>query len=133
MKLGTKSIQREGLEYELTVNFEFLNDNNIVKVSKDRTELFSGPEFIINSSTGKKLIDWCNQGVSIDRIKEEINACETPDALKLVYGKYPNLSTELYPVVMARKEVLDNLSAQLIHDEEIIQNLNPQENEFSIK
>lgn len=134
MKLGTKSIQREGLEYELTVNFEFLNDKHLVQASKDRSELFSGkPEFIINSTTGKKLIDWCNQGVSIDRIKEEINACETPDALKLVYGKYPNLSTELYPVVMARKEVLDNLSAQLIHDEEIIQNLNPQENEFSIK
>jgi hypothetical protein len=134
MKLGTKSIQREGLEYELTVNFEFLNDKHLVQTSKDRSELFSGkPEFIINSATGKKLIDWCNQGVSIDRIKEEINACETPDALKLVYGKYPNLSTELYPIVIARKEVLDNLSAQLIYDEEIITNLNPQENEFSIK
>ena len=134
MKLGTKSITREGLEYELTVNFEFLNDKHLVQASKDRTELFSGkPEFIINSATGKKLIEWCNQGISIEKITEEINACETPDALKQVYGKYPNLSTELYPVVMARKEVLDNLSAQLIHDEEIIQNLNPQENEFSIK
>ena len=133
IKLGTKSITREGLEYELTVNFEFLNDKHLVQASKDRTELFSGPEFIINSSTGKKLIEWCNQGISIDKITEEINSCETPDALKQVYGKYPNLSTELYPVVMARKEVLDNLSAQLIHDEEIIKNLNPQENEFSIK
>ncbi|TDD78401.1 AAA family ATPase [Flavobacterium caseinilyticum] len=134
MKLGTKSITREGFEYELTVNFELLNDNHLVSTSKDRTELFSGkPEFIINSSTGKKLIKWCNQGVSIERITEEINSCETPDALKLVYGKYPNLSTELYPIVIARKEVLDNLSAQLIYDEEIIQNLNPKENEFSIK
>lgn len=131
MKLGTKSITREGLEYELTVNFEFLNDKHLVQASKDRTELFSGPEFIINSSTGKKLIEWCNQGISIDKITEEINSCETPNALKLVYGKYPNLSTELYPIVIARKEVLDNLSAQLIHDEEIITNLNPQENEFS--
>jgi hypothetical protein len=134
MKLGTKSITREGLEYELTVNFEFLNDKHLVQASKDRTELFSGkPEFIINSTTGKKLIEWCNQGISLERINEEIKACETPDALKQVYGKYPNLSTELYPIVIARKEVLDNLSAQLIHDEEIIQNLNPQENEFSIK
>jgi hypothetical protein len=49
------------------------------------------------------------------------------------YGKYPNLSTELYPVVMARKEVIDNVSAQLIYEEEIIKNLNPQENEFSTK
>ncbi len=134
MKLGTKSITREGLEYELTVNFEFLNDNHLVQASKDRTELFSGkPEFIINSSTGKKLIEWCNQGISIDKIKEEINACETSDALKLVYGKYPNLSKELYPIVMTRKAAIDNVSAQLIYDEEIINNLNPQENEFSTK
>ena len=134
MKLGVKEITRTGFEYELTVNFELLDDNHLVSASKDRTGLFMGkPEFIINSSTGKKLIEWCMQGISLERIKEEINDCETPDALKLVYGKYPNLSTELYPLVMARKEVLDNLSAQLIHDEEIIQNLNPQENELSIK
>ena len=134
MKLGTKSITREGLEYELTVNFEFLNDKHLVQASKDRTELFSGkPEFIINSSTGKKLIEWCNQGISIEKITEEINSCETAEALKQVYGKYPNLSKELYPIVMARKAAIDNVSAQLIYDEEIINNLNPQENEFSTK
>ena len=134
MKLGTKSITREGFEYELTVNFEFLNDNHLVSASKDRTELFSNkPEFIINSSTGKKLIEWCNQGIPIERIKEEINACESSEGLKLIYNKYPNLSTLLYPVVMARKEMLDNVSAQVIYEEEIINNLNPQSDEFSIK
>ena len=134
MKLGTKSITREGFEYELTVNFEFLNDKHLVQASKDRTELFSGkPEFIINSSTGKKLIEWCSQGVSLDRIKEEINACNTAEGLKQIYSKYPNLSTELYPVVIARKETLDNVSAQLIYEEEIIKNLNPQQDAFSTK
>lgn len=134
MKLGTKSITREGFEYELTVNFEFLNDKHLVSASKDRTELFSGkPEFIISSATGKKLIEWCKQGISIDNIKQEINSCETAEELKQVYGKYPNLSTELYPIVLARKAVLDNISAQLIYEEEIINNLNPQENEFSTK
>ncbi|MBG6112130.1 hypothetical protein IWX84_003026 [Flavobacterium sp. CG_9.10] len=134
MKLGTKSITREGFEYELTVNFEFLNDKHLVQASKDRTELFSGkPEFIINTATGKKLIEWCNQGISIERIREEINSCETSEGLKQIYSKYPNLSTELYPVIMARKETLDNVSAQVIYEEQIIQNLNPQNNEFSIK
>ena len=134
MKLGVKEITREGFLYEMTTHFEFLNDNHLVNASKDRTGLFMGkPEFIINSSTGKKLIEWCNQGISIDKIKGEINACETADALKQVYGKYPNLSKELYPIVVARKEAIDNVSAQLIYDEEIINNLNPQENEFSSK
>jgi hypothetical protein len=134
MKLGTKEITREGFEYELTVSFEFLNDKHLVSASKDRTGLFSGkPEFIINSVTGKKLINWCNQGVSIDKIKEEINACEASEELKQVYTKYPNLNTELYPIVLARKEILDNISAQLINNEEIIQPLIYHENEFSIK
>jgi hypothetical protein len=134
MKLGTKSITREGFEYELTVNFEFLNDQHLVSASKDRTELFSGkPEFIINSATGKKLIEWSSQGISIERINQEINSCETSEGLKLIYSKYPNLSKEVYPLIMKRKETLDNVSAQIIYEEEIIQNLNPQNNEFSIK
>jgi hypothetical protein len=49
--------------------------------------------------------------------------------LKLIYSKYPNLSTELYSVDGAKKEVI-NVSAQLIYEEEIIQNLNPQNNEL---
>lgn len=125
MKLGTKEITREGFEYELTVNFELLNDKHLVSASKDRTGLFSGkPEFIINSNTGKKLIEWCNQGISIEKIKIEITACETLDGLKHVYNKYPSLQTEIYPIVMARKEILDNLSSQLIQDDKIIQPLN---------
>jgi hypothetical protein len=63
-KLGMKEITREIFEYELTLNFEFLKDKHLVSASKDRIELFSGkPEFINNSSTGKKLIEWCNLGI----------------------------------------------------------------------
>ena len=136
MKLGMKEITREGFEYELTVNFELLNDKHLVSASKDRTGLFMGkPEFIINSNTGKKLINWCNQGISIDKIKEQINTCESLEALKQIYNQYPNLSKELYPVVMSRKEVIDAVSTQLIDSHSVIENnnpnLTPQENEFS--
>ena len=136
MKLGMKEITREGFEYELTVNFELLNDKHLVSASKDRTGLFMGkPEFIINSNTGKKLINWCNQGISIDKIKEQINTCESLEALKQIYNQYPNLSKELYPVVMSRKEVIDAVSNQLIDSHSIIENNNPnlipEENEFS--
>ena len=134
MKLGTKAITREGFEYELTVNFEFLNDKHLVQASKDRTELFTGkPEFIINSSTGKKLIEWCNQGISIDEIKKEINSSTTDESLKTIYAQYPHLSKELYPIIVARKEALEGLNNQIISNEQIIQQPNPQENEFSIK
>jgi hypothetical protein len=136
MKLGMKEITREGFEYELTVNFELLNDKHLASASKDRTGLFMGkPEFIINSNTGKKLINWCNQGISIDKIKEQINTCESLEALKQIYNQYPNLSKELYPVVMSRKEVIDAVSNQLIDSHSVIENNNPnlipEENEFS--
>jgi hypothetical protein len=136
MKLGMKEITREGFEYELTVNFELLNDKHLASASKDRTGLFMGkPEFIINSNTGKKLINWCNQGISIDKIKEQINTCESLEALKQIYNQYPNLSKELYPVVMNRKEVIDAVSNQLIDSHSVIENnipnLIPEENEFS--
>jgi hypothetical protein len=65
VKHGTKEITSEGFEYELSVNFELINDNHLCKVSKDRTNLFHGkPEFVINSKTGKQLKAWCNQDVS---------------------------------------------------------------------
>jgi hypothetical protein len=136
MKLGMKEITREGFEYELTVNFELLNDKHLASASKDRTGLFMGkPEFIINSNTGKKLINWCNQGISIDKIKEQINTCESLEALKQIYNQYPNLSKELYPVVMSRKQVIDAVSNQLIDSHSVIENNNPnlipEENEFS--
>ena len=134
MKLGTKSITREGFEYELTVNFEFLNDKHLVQASKDRTELFSGkPEFIINSTTGKKLIEWCNQGVSIEKIKDEIDSCMSSEELKMIYSRYPNLSKELYPLILAKKEALDNVAAHMIYDETIINNLNQHQNELNTK
>jgi hypothetical protein len=73
IKHGTKEVTREGFEYELTVNFEIINDKHLVKASKDRTGLFmDAPEFIINSFTGKKLIEWCNSGITLDDVKVEI-------------------------------------------------------------
>lgn len=133
-KLGMKEVTREGYEYELTVNFEFLNDKHLVSASKDRTELFSGkPEFIINSATGKRLMDWCNQGISLEDIKNQINSCTSEDSLKLLYAQYPHLSKELYPLIVERKDALDNANQQLIPNNQIIQQPNQQENEFSHK
>jgi hypothetical protein len=68
-KLGTKEETRNGFEYELTLNFEFLNENHLVKATKDRTSLFTGkPEFVINKATGKKLRQW----LQLETNKEEI-------------------------------------------------------------
>lgn len=63
VKHGTKEITREGFEYELTINFELINENHLAKASKDRTGLFMNkPEFIITSETGRMILEWCNSG-----------------------------------------------------------------------
>jgi hypothetical protein len=66
-KVGTKEIQREGFEYELTVNFNIDRDTHKVIASKDRTNLFEGQDpFIITPDTGKKLIEWAMSGVEVE-------------------------------------------------------------------
>ncbi|UZH56328.1 AAA family ATPase [Salinimicrobium tongyeongense] len=122
MKLGTKEITREGYEYELTVNFELINDNHLVNASKDRTGLFMDkPEFIINASTGKKLKTWCTEGVSLEKVKKEISNCHHLGGLKHIYEKYPALSKEIYPLIMQRKTVIENANSQVIEERKVEQ------------
>ncbi len=122
VKHGTKEITREGFEYELTANFELINDKHLAKASKDRTGLFMDkPEFVINTTTGRKLIEWCNKGVSIDKIKEEILKCETIEALKQLYAKYPSFQKMTHPLIIKRKEQLDGLNSQLVTNEEVVE------------
>jgi len=124
MKLGTKEITREGFEYELTVNFEIINDNHLVTASKDRTGMFSGkPEFVINSFTGQKLIEWCNLGISVDKAMSEINACENLEGLKHVYSKYPSLQKQIHNAIMNRKNQIENIFTHIIDENEIVKPL----------
>lgn len=61
-KMGLKEVQREGFEYELTLNFEIDVRHNAT-ASKDRTGLFvDQPEFIISKETGEKLKAWADSG-----------------------------------------------------------------------
>lgn len=134
VKHGTKEVTREGFEYELTTNFELINDKHLVKTSKDRTGLFSeSPEFIISTQTGKKLIEWCNSGISIEDVKLEIKQAESLEDLKIIYEKYPSLKKSTHPLIMERKGELENISSQVLSNEEVIQPLKTEENGISNK
>jgi|TARA_R110002020_G_scaffold103640_3_gene242854 hypothetical protein len=133
-KLGMKEITREGFEYELTVNFELINDKHLAKASKDRTGLFMDkPEFVINKTTGKKLIAWCNEGVSTEEAKLEINKATTLEGLKHIYSKYASIQKQLHPIIMQRKAELDGISNQVINEDEIINHKNTETNGTSSK
>lgn len=122
VKHGTKEITRDGFEYELTLSFELINENHLAKASKDRTGLFMNkPEFVINSATGKKLLNWCNEGISLDKVTEEINRCETLEGLKHIYKKYPSLQTSILNEVMQRKADIEAMENEIVPNHQIIE------------
>lgn len=124
VKHGMKMVTRSDFEYELTVNFELINDRHLAKASKDRTGLFSNkPEFIINQATGKKLMQWCNLGLSLEEAKQEIEACTSVEGLRHLYTKYNSLQAQIHPLLIQRKETLENINDQLIEKENIVEPL----------
>lgn len=126
VKHGTKEITRDGFEYELTINFELVNENHLAKASKDRTGLFMNkPEFLITSQTGKMILDWCNAGtttsqvtpdqdylepIEISKLISKIGDCNTLTELLALYKQYPGYQEELKSEYEARKSFLIKLS-----------------------
>lgn len=103
-KIGLKTEQREGLDYEFTTVLR-LNENHIATATKDRTNLFTNVDFIINEDVGKELLNWLNNGeecsqepdISNDDIKiyERVAECQTIDELnKLWTCEHKNVSDE---------------------------------------
>lgn len=71
-KVGLKEIQREGYEYELTLNLNLDRDGHLAIASKDRTGLFiEADPFVINQETGKTLLNWANSGVDQAEMKRK--------------------------------------------------------------
>ncbi len=87
-KVGLKAVQRDGVDYEFTLVFD-VDIKHFSSASKDRTGLFMGkPEFIINTSTGKKLLDWCNSGTNLEEAREQIKNCSDLEKLRKLYTQY---------------------------------------------
>ena len=132
IKHGTKEITREGFEYELTVNFELVNDKHLAVASKDRTGLFMNkPEFIISSGTGKLLKKWCDTDTTIENIFNEINQCLTVEGLRHIYTKYPNLQEAIKEKVLERKQEIESSNSEVIDNKQIVESIKPSSNGVS--
>lgn len=119
-KVGTKEETRSGFEYELTVSFELINDNHLAKASKDRTGLFMNkPEFVINQSTGKKLIQRCSLVSKVEDVENEIKQTTTIEGLKHIYNKYPLFQSKIKDNILTRKKELESIEEQIIESTEI--------------
>jgi len=106
--VGLKSIQRDALEYDLTLVID-LDIKNHATASKDRTGLFFGkPELTLSIITGQMLQEWCNSGseISVNDISDRISNCKSIADLLLLYNMYPKYKTSLLPEYEKRKREL---------------------------
>lgn len=71
LKLGMKSEQRDGTDYEFTVVLDLTHDGHTATASKDRTKLFDQPE-LISADTGRRLLAWLNSGISPEERAKEL-------------------------------------------------------------
>jgi hypothetical protein len=105
-KLGLKSIQRDGIDFEFTIVLD-LDIKHLAKASKDRTGLFMDqPEEVITPAYGKKILEWCNSGISVSKIKSKISVAQTVEELREILRAYPEYRSEIEPLAIARKEEL---------------------------
>lgn len=91
VKLGMKSEQRDGIEYEFTVVLDLIHDGHHAIATKDRTRLFTGKEpQRIGVDTGLALLDWLNSGKADETItpKQRDNLQELFDLAGIDVAKY---------------------------------------------
>lgn len=63
VKLGMKTEQRDGIEYEFTVVLDLIHAGHYANASKDRTGLFAGGEPApVSVETGERLLAWLESG-----------------------------------------------------------------------
>ena len=129
-KVGLKAIQRNDLDYEFTIVFD-IDITHQAKATKDRTGLFiDKPEFVINTSTGKKIRLWCDEGIELvgKEIQSEIDSCETIEGLRYIYSKYPQLQQTIKPLILRKKEMLEKIQSQVISNSQIVEQDKNQDN-----
>jgi hypothetical protein len=98
-KVGLKGVQRDGIDYELSIMFD-LDIKNMATASKDRTGLFFGkPEQKLSVQTGQQILDWCNSGaeITVDYISQRIGDITSIQELLRLYEQYPQFQQTLKP------------------------------------
>lgn len=88
-KVGTKSNQREGTDYEFGIIFDIEHPHHLATTSKDRTGLFAsrGP-FLISPETGRELLEWANSGIEpVEEVRESVSVYDASESQKKAFAK----------------------------------------------
>ena len=107
-KVGMKSVQRDGLDYEFTLVFD-IDSKHMAHASKDRTGLFNGkPEQRITASVGSLISIWCMEELEpqIEYVKDRIGQASSILELLGLYNQYTQFNDLLLPYYERRKQEL---------------------------
>ncbi len=111
-KVGLKGVTRDGMDYEFTIVFD-LDIKHQAKASKDRTGLFmDGLPYIIKPETGKRILEWCNMGRTLEAAKVELKKADDIAGLREVLKKYPEFRKELEPLALLEKKAIEGMEAR---------------------
>lgn len=111
-KVGLKAVQRDGMDYEFTLVFD-INIKHQAIASKDRTGLFiDKPEFAINSSTGRKILNWCNSTLTLPELRNRVESCTNLDNLNTLFRDHLELARQCEQDFIEKKKNLLELNNQ---------------------
>ncbi len=111
-KVGLKSIQREGTDYEFGIVFDIEVEQHTAIASKDRTGVFTGAiPFRISAETGKALVQWAKEGKRTSPIFEKSD----PDQVKGLheYLAKENIAEDMWPEI---EDALDGKNKKELRD-----------------
>lgn len=112
-KVGLKAIQRDEISYEFTIVFD-IDSKHYAVSSKDRTLLFEGkPQFMINSFTGKKILDWCNSTMTKAELQNKVSECNTLKELTDLYNENLDLAKTVEQDFVAKRDLLKQLTSNI--------------------
>ena len=112
-KVGLKAIQRNEISYEFTIVFD-IDYKHFATASKDRTNLFEGkPQFVINSNTGKKILDWCNSNMNKGELQVKVSECNNLSELTTLYNENLELAKTIEQEFISKKKLLQELTANI--------------------
>jgi hypothetical protein len=112
-KVGLKAIQRDEISYEFTIVFD-IDYKHFASASKDRTNLFEGkPQFIINSNTGKKILDWCNSTITKEELQVKVSECNNLSELTNLYSQNLEMAKSIEQDFVGKKNLIQQLTSNI--------------------
>ncbi|MES2573347.1 MAG: AAA family ATPase [Bacteroidota bacterium] len=112
-KVGLKAIQRDEISYEFTIVFD-VDSKHFAVSSKDRTLLFEGkPQFVINSNTGKKILDWCNSTMTKGELSIKVTECNNVAELTTLYHNNLDLAKTIEAEFVDKRDLLNKLTSNI--------------------